>query len=112
MINDLRANALININIINPEKIVINIYNTVATIRIYNNIIIFLITKIRINEFVRRPVYSTDIIIILFGIYKIIPINEYYGKILYLFIDRDLLFELNYLDYFNIYVHVIDLTIT
>ena len=83
-----------------------------ATIGVYNNIIISLITKIRINEFVRRPVYFINIIIILSGIYKIIPINEYYGKTLYLFINRNLLFESNYLNYLNIYVYVINSTIT
>ena len=46
LINDLRINVLIGIDIINSEKIIINIYNAVATIGIYNNIIIFLITKI------------------------------------------------------------------
>ena len=81
-------------------------------IGVYNNIIIFLIIKIRINEFVRRLIYSTDTVIILLEIYKTISINEYYGKTLYLFTDKDLLFELNYLDYFNIYAHVIDSTIT
>ena len=83
-----------------------------AIIRIYNYIIIFLITKIRVNEFVRRLIYFINTIIILFKIYKIIFINEYYERILYLFIDRDLLFESNYLDYFNIYIYIIDLTIT
>ena len=83
-----------------------------AIIRIYNNIIIFLITKIRANEFVRRPIYFINIIIILPGIYKTISIGGYYGKILYLFINRDLLFELNYLDHFNIYIYVVDSTIT
>ena len=112
LINNLRINVLININIINPEKIVINIYNAVTTIKIYNNIIIFLIIKTRANEFVRRPVYFINTVIILFGIYKIIFIGGYYGKILYLFINRDLLFEPNCLDHFNIYAHVIDSTIT
>ena len=83
-----------------------------AIIRIYNNIIIFLITKTRINEFVRRLIYSTDTIIILLEIYKTISINGYYGRVLYLSINKDLLFELNYLDHLNIYVYVIDSIIT
>ena len=83
-----------------------------AIIRIYNNIIISLITKIRANEFIQRSVYFINIIIILSEIYKIIPISGYYGKILYLFINRDLLFKPNYLDYLNIYVYVVDSTIT
>ena len=83
-----------------------------ATIRVYNNIIIFLIIKTRINKFVRRSVYFINTVIILFGIYKAIPIDGYYGKSLYLSINRDLLFEPNYLDHFNIYAHVIDSIIT
>ena len=83
-----------------------------AIIRVYNNIIISLIIKTRANKFVRRPVYFINTIITLPEIYKIISINNYYGKSLYLPIDRDLLFELNYLNYFNIYVYVIDSTIT
>ena len=73
-----------------------------ATIRIYNNIIIFLIIKIRINEFVRRSIYFINTIFILPEIYKIIFISGYYGKALYLFINKNLLFKLNYLDYLNI----------
>ena len=83
-----------------------------AIIGVYNNIIIFLITKIRANEFVRRLIYFINTVIILSEIYKIIFINEYYGRILYLFINRDLLFEPNCLDYLNIYAHVIDSIIT
>ena len=112
LINDLRINALINIDIINSEKIVINIYNAVAIIGIYNNIIIFLIIKTRVNEFVRRLIYFINTVIILSEIYKIISISGYYGRILYLFINRDLLFEPNCLNHLNIYVYVIDSTIT
>ena len=108
----MRINVLINTDIINPEKIIINIYNAVAIIGIYNNIIIFLIIKIRVNEFVRRLIYIINTVVILPGIYKIIFISGYYGRILYLSINRNLLFEPNYLDYFNIYAHVIDSTIT
>ena len=46
LIDDLRTNVLINTDIIDSEKIIINIYNAVAIIGVYNNIIIFLITKI------------------------------------------------------------------
>ena len=83
-----------------------------ATIGVYNNIIISLIIKTRANEFVRRPVYFINTVIVLFGIYKIISIGGYYEKILYLSTDKDLLFELNYLDHLNIYVYVVDSTIT
>ena len=112
MIDNLRINVLININIIDPKEIVIDIYNAVAIIKIYNNIIISLIIKTRVNEFVRRSVYFINTVIILFGIYKTISIGGYYGRILYLFTDKNLLFKLNCLNHLNIYAHVIDSTIT
>ena len=83
-----------------------------ATIRIYNYIIIFLIIKTRANKFVRRPVYFINTVVILPEIYKIISINDYYEKFLYLSTDKNLLFKLNYLNHFNIYAHVINSTIT
>ena len=64
-----------------------------AIFEIYNNIIVLLKIKYKINEFTRRVIYSVQTIIIPSGIYITIFIEEYYDKKLILLIDKDFFFK-------------------
>ena len=111
LVDNLRANVFIGINIIDLKNINLNILNTEITFRIYDNIIIFLVTKSRSNEFVRRSIYLTITIIIFIKIYRIIFIDKRDEKILNLSINRNLFFEPNTLNYLDIYIYIVDIII-
>ena len=69
------------------KNVNLKLKKSTAIFEIYNNIVVLLKIKYKINEFIRRVIYLAQTIIIPPEIYIIISIREYYGKKLILLID-------------------------
>ena len=100
LIDNLKTNMLINIDLIESKKIDINIFNRTAYIDNYK-IIVFL--KIRISRTVVQTLVYARKIIIVFSRSKI-TISIYYNIIS---VDRNFFFELNEFN-FSLYAHLVN----
>ena len=103
LINDLKANILIEINIINLENIIVDLINCIAKIESCKVIILI---EIRIlSNVIFKFVYFKKLTII--SSQSKFPIEIYYFVILK---DRNFLFESNKISYFTNYAYLINVT--
>ena len=110
MIDDLRTNIFIKNNIIILKKIIIDLAGSKTIFGKYKNTVILITIINKINEFIRRIIFSIKTVVILAGIYAAIFIEDIKDD-LNLFKNKDLFFEFVNLDDLDVYAYIIDLNI-
>ncbi len=101
LINDLKTNIFIEINIISSKRIVVNLITCIAKIKSYK--IIILIEIRTSNNIILKLVYFKKLIII--SLRSKLLVKIYYFAILK---NRDFLFELNKISHFINYAYLIN----
>ena len=111
LIDDLRTNIFIENNIIVLEKIVVNPTDSKIIFGKYKNIVILITVINKINEFIRRIIFSIKTVVVLAGAHAVIFIENIKND-LNLFENRDLFFEPVSLNDLDVYAYIIDLNIS
>ena len=110
IVDDLLAKALIGIDIIKPERIIVDLGNDVIRIGAYNNIEVPIIAIIR-GPRTSATVYSSKLTIIL-ALSNVAVLIIRLKRKLKLPDDRDLIFELRILDTLSVYTYIVDYNIS
>ena len=109
LVDNLKANLLVGVDIMVPEGIAIDPSKGIATIRSCDGIEIDISVRTRSKE-VRKPVFTKEQTHVPAHTRKAIPIGGARGKTLDLPKDRDLLFEPDLAQDVSVFAHIVDYT--
>ena len=113
VVDNLTAKALININIIKPERIVLDIERDVIIIESYRDIEVS-ITSFSYKSQIRVSIFSNNVrrIIILSYFNVAVFISESKRRALKLFKNRNFIFEPQKLDTLSVYAYIVNRNIS